>query len=130
MRKSVAVIGASNDRRKFGNRAVRAFAAEGYAVFPINPRESHVEGLPAFPSVLAVPEPIGMATVYLPPDAALAILPDLARKGIAEIWFNPGSESEAVERACRELGLHAIFACSIVGVGRLPSEFPETETPA
>ncbi len=45
--KTVAVIGASSDRNKYGNKAVRAFRQQGYEVFPINPNEERVEGLPA-----------------------------------------------------------------------------------
>ena len=52
MLKTVAVVGASNDRRKFGNRAVRAYQEQGYTVVPINPHERELEGLMAYPSVL------------------------------------------------------------------------------
>ena len=72
--KVVAVIGASNNRRKFGNRALRAYRDQGYTVVPINPHEPEVEGLKAYASVLDVPGPIDMATVYLPPDVAVTVL--------------------------------------------------------
>ena len=65
MGKVVAVIGASSDRRKFGNRAVRAFRRQGYTVVPINPNETQVEGLKTYASVLDVPESIDMATAPL-----------------------------------------------------------------
>jgi len=45
MSKTVAVIGASSHRHKYGNKALRAFARQGYIVIPINPNESSVEGL-------------------------------------------------------------------------------------
>lgn len=122
MRKSVAVIGASNDPRKFGNRAVRAFLAEGYTVFPINPREATVEGLPAFKSLMDVPGPIDMATVYVPPDVGWTLLPEFERKGVGEIWFNPGSESDAIAAEGRRRGLNVVFACSIIGMGRIAPE--------
>src|SRR5204862_5548914 len=61
--KSVAVIGASSDRRKFGNKAFRAFQQEGHHVIPINPNEPTVEGVPTYASVLDVPDTIDMATV-------------------------------------------------------------------
>jgi uncharacterized protein len=123
MAKTVAVVGASNDRRKFGNKALRAFRAEGHTVIPINPHEAQVEGLRAYPSVLDVPGPIDMATVYVQPDIAMQLLPEFETKKIDEIWINPGAESdELIEEASRRK-LNAIFACSIIGVGRNPSEF-------
>jgi predicted CoA-binding protein len=123
MPKTVAVVGASNDRRKFGNKALRAFRAEGHKVIPINPHESQVEGLRAFPSVLDVPEPIDMATVYVQPDVAMRLLPEFDQKKIAEIWINPGAESDELMAEASRRHLNAIFACSIIGVGRSPSEF-------
>src|SRR5918992_2979506 len=68
MAKVVAVVGASSDRNKFGNKALRAFKAEGFTVIPINPNELEVEGIKTFPSVLDVPQAIDMATVYVPPE--------------------------------------------------------------
>jgi len=71
MPKVVAVIGASNDRSKFGNRAVRAYRLQGHTVIPINPHEREVEGLKAYKSVLDVPGTIDMASFYVPPDVFL-----------------------------------------------------------
>ena len=123
MPKTVAVVGASNDRRKFGNKALRAFRAEGHTVVPINPHESEVEGVRAFPSVLDVPGRIDMATVYVQPDVALRLLPEFEQKKIGEIWINPGAESDELMAEASRRRLNAIFACSIIGVGRSPSEF-------
>src|SRR5918998_1063350 len=94
MSKVVAVVGASSDRNKFGNKALRAFRAEGYTVVPVNPNEREVEGLKTFASVLDVPQAIDMATVYVPPEIGITLLPEFERKGIPEIWVNPGAESE------------------------------------
>ena len=123
MAKTVAVVGASNDRRKFGNKALRAYQAEGHTVIPINPHESQVEGVRAYGSVLDVPGPIDMATVYVQPDVALRLLPEFEQKQIGEIWINPGAESDELMDEASRRKLNAIFACSIIGVGRSPSEF-------
>ncbi|HKE84799.1 MAG TPA: CoA-binding protein [Vicinamibacterales bacterium] len=123
MPKTVAVVGASNDRNKFGNKAVRAFRAEGHQVIPINPHEAEVEGLRAYRSVLDVPGTIDMATVYVQPDVALRLLPEFEKKQIGEIWINPGAESDDLMEEASRRKLNAIFACSIMGVGRSPSEF-------
>jgi uncharacterized protein len=121
--KTVAVIGASNNRRKFGNIAVRAFQQAGYNVIPITPRALEVEGLRAYASVLDVEEPIDMATVYVPPAVGERVIAEIAQKGIAEVWLNPGAESDALVEKARALGLRAIEACSIVGIGLSPSQF-------
>jgi predicted CoA-binding protein len=120
MGKVVAVIGASSDRRKFGNRAVRAFRRQGYTVIPINPNEPQVEGLKTYPSVLDVPEAIDMATLYVPPEIGERVMPEIARKQIPEVWLNPGAESDALIRLARSLNVEPIMACSIVGIGENP----------
>jgi predicted CoA-binding protein len=120
MSKTVAVIGASSDRRKFGNRAVRAFRRQGYTVVPINPHESFVEGLKAYPSVLDVPDRIDMATFYVPPEIGEQVMPEVARKQIAEVWLNPGAESDELIRLARTLNVEPIVACSIIGIGENP----------
>jgi hypothetical protein len=120
MAKTVAVIGASSDRRKFGNKALRAFEAQGFEVVPINPNEGRVEGHRTYPSVLDYPGAIDMATVYVPAAAGVRVMDDLAKKGIPEIWLNPGADEPEVVARARELGLTITRACSIVGIGDTP----------
>ena len=120
MSKVVAVIGASRDRRKFGNRAVRAFRQQGYTVVPINPHEAEVEGLNAYASVLDVPGPIDMASIYVPPEVGERVIEEIARKEIPEVWLNPGAESDRLIARARALKIEPIVACSIVAIGQNP----------
>lgn len=120
--KTVAIIGASNDRSKFGNKAVRAFLQQGYEVFPVNPKEETIEGLRAFKGIRDVPARPDKVSVYLPPAVLLKVLPDIAAKGCDELWLNPGTESDAVLAEAERLELNVIQACSIVGVGVSPEE--------
>lgn len=120
--KTVAIIGASNDRSKFGNKAVRAFLQQGYEVFPVNPKEATIEGLPAFEGIADVPVRPNRVSVYLPPSVLLKVLPAIAAKGCDELWLNPGTESDAVLAEAERLGLNVIQACSIVGVGISPTQ--------
>ena len=119
----MAVVGASSDRQKFGNKALRAFQAEGHTVIPINPNEAQVEGLQSYASVLDVPGPIDMATVYVQPEIGLRLLAEFEEKGIPEIWINPGAESDALLAEARRRKLNVIAACSIVAIGQSPYSF-------
>ena len=121
--KTVAIVGASSDRRKYGNKALRAFQSQGYRVVPINPNEPAVEGLTTYASVLDVPGPIDMATVYVQPDVAYRLLDEFEKKGIPEIWINPGAESDELLTEARRRKLNVIAACSIMGIGERPSRF-------
>ena len=123
MPKIVAVIGASNDRRKFGNKALRAFAHQGYTVVPINPHEREIEGHRAYATVLDVPGTIDMATVYVPPEIGIGVMNELAEKKVGEVWLNPGADGPKVVERAGQLGLKAIQACSIIGIGESPGSY-------
>jgi len=119
----VAIIGASNDRRKFGNKALRAFRHQGYTVVPINPHAAEVEGERAYASVLDYPGPIDEATVYVPPDVGAVVMDDVARKGIKIVWLNPGADAPDVVARARALHLQTRVACSILGIGERPGDY-------
>jgi predicted CoA-binding protein len=120
MPKVVAVIGASNDRRKFGNRAVRAYQQQGHTVVPINPHETEVEGLKAYASILDVPGTVDMASFYVQPEIGEQVIADVAAKGVREVWLNPGADSDEVIARAKALGIQPIVACSIVAIGQNP----------
>lgn len=123
---TVAVIGAGPDRRKFGNKSVRAHLAAGFTVYPIHPTATVVEGLPAYRSVKDIPvKKLDRVTVYLPPAVGMTVLPEIAEMLPGEVWFNPGAESAELLQKAHQLGLNAIAACSIVNLGLSPSMFPD-----
>ena len=93
-------------------------------MIPINPHETQVEGVRAYASVLDEPGPIDMATVYVQPEVATSLLDEFTKKGLAEIWINPGAEDDELMAEAERRGLNVIYACSIVGIGRSPAQFP------
>ena len=100
---SVAILGASADRAKFGNKSLRAHAQAGYDVYPVNPKGGVIEGRPVYRSLADIPlAHLDRVSIYLPPPVALAALEDIAAKGAGEVWFNPGSDSrEAAGQSSR-----------------------------
>jgi len=126
MSKTVAVVGTGPNRRKFGNKSVRAHLAAGFTVYPIHPTAETVEGLPAFRSVADVPvETLDRVTIYLPPAVGLTVLASFVAKNPGEVWFNPGAESPEVLAEARRLGLNVVVGCSIVNLGVTPGMFPD-----
>ena len=120
---TVAIIGASADRGKFGNKSVRAHAAQGYQVFPVNPKGGEIEGIGVYKSLDEIPvERLNRVSLYVPPVVGLTLLEQIAAKGCDELWLNPGSESDELVNRAHELGLEPIVACSIVDVGVNPHD--------
>ncbi|MDZ4743888.1 MAG: CoA-binding protein [Verrucomicrobiota bacterium] len=119
---TIAIIGASGDRTKFGNKAVRAFIQQDFDVYPVNPRETTVEGVTCYKSILDIPVTLDMVSIYVPPAVAIKVLVDVAKKGAREVWLNPGTESDDVIEKATELKLHVITDCSIMAIGIDPDE--------
>ena len=110
--RAVAVLGASRDRRKYGNKSVRAHARAGWQVFPVNPQADEIEGFRAYRSLRDLPiRPIDRVSVYVPPEIGLTLLDDIAACQPSEVWLNPGSESDELIAAAESLGLPVLCAC-------------------
>ncbi len=120
-RPTIAIVGASTNRKKFGNKAVRAYKNAGYDVYPINLKEGEIEGLKTYASLDAVPlQRLDMISLYVPPAIVLEILDQVARKESGEVWLNPGTATKDVVAKAETLGLNAVQACSILAVGEQP----------
>jgi predicted CoA-binding protein len=119
---SIAIIGASRNRNKFGNKAVRAYKSKGYEVFPINPKEKEIEGLKAYPSILKVSKPLDLASLYLPPSIGIKVIEEVAQAGVKVIYINPGAESPELIAKAKKLGLETRNTCSILAIGIHPDE--------
>ena len=122
--RTVAVIGASTDRHKFGNKAVRAFRAAGWQVFPVNPRGEEVEGIAAFRTVEEITLPLDVVSLYVAPGVGWKLLAAIASKQPGELWINPGAGDTALVAAAKAQGLRAVELCSILRIGLHPADFP------
>jgi hypothetical protein len=122
MNRSVVIVGASADRTKFGNKSIRAHRAQGFAVYPVNPKGGEIEGLTVYKSVAEVPlARLDRVSMYVPPAVGLGVLDEIAAKGCDELFLNPGSDGDEVVEKARAVGLEPIVACSIVDLGVNPS---------
>ena|SRR5438128_2698347 len=121
LQRTIAIVGASNDRRKYGNRAVRAYLRQGWATYPVNPGEVTIEGQRAYKSVGDIPlSQLDRVSLYVPPAVGLQIIEDVVRRPPRELWLNPGAESPILINRAQSLGLNVIIGCSIVDIGESP----------
>jgi len=119
----IAIIGASKDRTKYSNKAVRAYKQMDHVVFPVNPHEKEIEGLICYTNVQEIPLEVDLASIYLPPEIGIKLIDDLIKKGIKKVCLNPGSESEELVNKLRIYGMEVILSCSIKAIGLNPSDF-------
>jgi uncharacterized protein len=117
---SVAVVGASSAPNKYGNKAVRAYLRRGWTVYPVNPSEKTIEGLPVVARIEDLPASVERFTLYVPPSVGITLLEAIKAKQPKEIFLNPGAESEELVARAEALGLEPILACSIIEIGERP----------
>ena len=125
MGKTIAIVGASADRKKYGNKAVRAFRDGGWTVYPVNRKETEIEGIRCYASVGEVPEPLDRVSMYVPARLGKRMIAEIAAKRPAEFFLNPGSEDEELVRLAQEAGLEPIQACSVVNIGLRPDMYAD-----
>ena len=103
-----AVVGASPDRSKYGNKVLRVYQQNGLTVYPVNPRLEEVEGLTAYPDLASLPEAVHGVSIITPPAVTERVVEEAVAAGIRHLWMQPGAESDlAIERA-GSLGLNLI----------------------
>ncbi|MBL0928449.1 MAG: CoA-binding protein [Phycisphaerales bacterium] len=114
-----AVVGASRDRAKYGNKVLRCYLQHGRAVFPVNPGGGEIEGLTAYPGLALLPERPHGVSIITPPAVTERIVEEAAGLGIRRLWMQPGAESPAAVQRARALGIEVIAgdACLLVVLG-------------
>jgi len=104
-----AVVGASRDRNKFGNKVLRAYLQRGMPVVAVNPTvEGEIEGAPVVASLAALPEPPHGISIITPPAVTEQVIADAIAAGIRHVWMQPGAESPRAIAAAEEAGLSVI----------------------
>jgi len=114
-----AVVGASRDRRKYGNKVLRCYLQHGFVAYPVNPNAPSVEGLPAYPDLRSLPQGVHGVSVITPPRVTERIVEDLPGSGAAWVWMQPGAESDRAVARAQRLGLGVISGgpCILVALG-------------
>lgn len=117
--RTFAVVGASNDRAKFGNKVLRKYLQHHLDAIPVNPTLKEVEGLPCVPNLQSLTEPVHGVSIITPPPVTERIVEDAHAAGIKRLWMQPGAESEEAIERCHELGIDVIAGgpCILVELG-------------
>jgi predicted CoA-binding protein len=106
----LAVVGISRKGNKFGNMAYKELKAKGYQVVPVHPQAEQIEGDPCYPSLSAIPEPVGGVLVVVPPEQTEKVVQEAAQVGIRHVWMQQGAESPAAIQFCEEQGMNTVYS--------------------
>jgi len=114
-----AVVGASDDRSKYGNKVLRAYLQHKMWVIPVNPKQDMIEGLKVIHHIKDLPKDITSISIITPSHITETIVIEAYHRGINHIWIQPGAESPQAIEKCKELGINVIAGgpCILVHLG-------------
>lgn len=114
-----AVVGASRDRSKFGNRVLRAYLDHGRRAWPVHPRETEVEGVRAVPDLAHLPERVHGISIVTPPEITARVVDEALALGYRRLWLQPGAEDAAAVERARAAGARVLAygPCVLVSLG-------------
>jgi predicted CoA-binding protein len=114
-----AVVGASTNREKYGNKVLRAYGQSGREAWPINPRADEIEGLKCYPDLSSLPSVPRGISIITPPKITERVVEEAARLGVRFAWMQPGAESDRALEIAAERGIESIGdgSCLLVVVG-------------
>ncbi|KAF9926382.1 hypothetical protein FBU30_004014 [Linnemannia zychae] len=118
-----AVVGASSNRAKFGNKVLRWYVDNGYTAVPVNPRESSIESLECVKDLSALPgQPSEYnVSIITPPSVTKSVLEAAHKSGIERVWLQPDVDSPEALAYAKEVGLSVISGGPCVLVHGIPS---------
>ena len=120
---SIALIGSSNDPRKYGNKILLDLTKKGYTVYPVNKKEKQIEGLKAYKNIEMLEEIPSIINFVIPPDEGLVVTRDLVEKGYDNFWYQPGAESDEISEFLKINKKSYIDDKCIMVVTRLSSNY-------
>ena len=106
--KRFAIVGATDNLKKYGNQIFKNLRRRGYEVYPVNPRLKELEGVKCYASLDDIPVKVDVVDFVVPPGVTEVTLQECKRLGLDRIWLQPGSESEAAIAFCHENNLKVV----------------------
>lgn len=106
---SVAVVGATNDEGKIGHAVFENLLRMGFngRLYPVNPQARHVGGVPAYPSVLDIPDGVDLVVIATPAATVPEVVEQCAQRGVHGLVVISGGFGERGTEAERAAGQQA-----------------------
>ena len=117
--RSFAVVGASTNREKYGNKVLRVYQQNARVVYPINPRAAEIEGLKAYADLASLPEVPHGVSIITPPAITEQVVEQAVSLGVKHLWLQPGAESAKAIAYARENDVNVVAngPCVLVVLG-------------
>jgi len=99
----IAVVGASGNPNKYGNKIVKDLKAKGFKVYPVNPNYEEIEELKCFNTTGELPHDVELIVFVVPSNIGLKESEKAINLGFNNLWFQPGAESKEIEEFLKKI---------------------------
>ncbi|MBN2042409.1 MAG: CoA-binding protein [Candidatus Aenigmarchaeota archaeon] len=111
----IAVIGATENKKKWGYKIYKKLKGVFRRVYPVNPKYGKIYGDKCYPGLKSLPEKPDLVITVVPPSVTEKVVEVCGDMNIRKVWMQPGSESEKAINMCREMGIECMHdACFVV----------------
>jgi uncharacterized protein len=116
---SFAVVGASNDRNKFGYKCFECYLQNGMKTYAVNPNATEILGQPVYKRLSDLPEKVQSVSIITPPVVTESVVEEAIKLGVRNLWMQPGADSEKAVKVAKDAGLNVIYGgpCLLVELG-------------
>jgi predicted CoA-binding protein len=112
--KKFAVVGATDNPKKYGNQIIRNLKKRGYQVYPVNPKTKIIEGLICYANLVEIPLQVDVVDFVVPPEVTEEILKQCKQLGLKRIWLQPGSESKKAIDFCNKNNMRVVHSVCVM----------------
>jgi predicted CoA-binding protein len=112
--KKFAIVGATDNPKKYGNKIFKNLKSRGYEVYPVNPRLEEIEGVKCYKSLSEIPVKVDVVDIVVPPHITEKIVEECKKLGLSRVWIQPGAESEKAIKFCKENNIKVVYNLCIM----------------
>jgi Predicted CoA-binding protein len=115
--KTWAVVGASENKEKFGWKIYKKLKDKGYSVYPVSPNYETIDGDKCYKNLTELPEKPDVIDMVINPKYGINTVKEASELGIKNIWLQPGTYNDELLALIDEEGLNKVKACVLVELG-------------
>jgi predicted CoA-binding protein len=111
--KAIAVVGMSPKADRASYQVGKYLRDKGYQIFPVNPGQTEILGIPCYPDLTAIKQPVDIVDVFRRPEECREIAQQAVAIGARALWLQEGIVSQEAAAVAAASGLDVVMNCCI-----------------
>ncbi len=107
--RTIAVVGLSPKESRPSNRVARYLISAGFRVIPVNPGQETILGLPCYPDLASIPEPVDIVDLFRRAEEVGPVVDEAIAIGAKAVWMQEGVVNAAAAATAKAAGLTVVM---------------------